>query len=253
MYILIPVKFISFHFKCDSSGCVFSEFYGSSYPVICESIWNHQLNFPGWPEAKSGDLQSCKTSFFTKPQIVQKNSLVLSVNIRTQVKSCSKSDGDTLLFYVPSPTAPLIHSFLPALNCMTSSAETSVTLQKDQSSERTPPPCVCVYCPGRCGLTSRCDGKSWELNDRAADDDASILLREHDSLYFHCHCSLKRTSSHQFPFFILLLLLSLLFFFFHQPWRPKGPNGTECRALCRDLEFHRQRASGQGQAGGLAR
>lgn len=139
------------------------------------------------------------------------------------MKSCSKSDGDTRRFYVPSPTAPLKHSCLPALNCMTSSAETPVTLQKDQSSERSPsrPPCECVYCPGRCGLTSRCDGKSRELNDRAADDDASILLRERVSLYFHCHCSRKRTSSHQFPFFhplLLLLLLSLLpffFFFFH--------------------------------------
>lgn len=104
IYNLIPVKFVSFHFECYSSDlCTFNGFSGSSCPVICESIRNQQSNFPGWPEAKSGDLQSCKTSFFSlKTADCTKNSLVLSVNIRTQVKSCSESDSGARPFYVPS-------------------------------------------------------------------------------------------------------------------------------------------------------
>lgn len=137
MYILIPVKFISFHFKCVSSGCVFSGFYGN----LKSSIELSRLT----GGKVRGSPESQNILFHETADCTKKTSLVLSANIRTQVKFCSKCDGDTRLFYVPSPTAPLKHSCLPALNCMTSSAETPVTLQKDQSSERSPPPlCVCI-------------------------------------------------------------------------------------------------------------
>lgn len=233
MYILIPVKFISFHFKCVSSGCVFSGFHGSSYPVIYESIWNHQLNFPGWPEAKSGDLQSRKTSFLTKPQIVQKNSLVLSANIGTQVKSCSKSDGDSRLFYVPSPTAPLKHSFLPALNCMTSSAETPVTLQKDQSSERNPPPvCVCVCVLPR---TMRLDLKVW-WKVTGAKWQSSWWWCLHFvpwtcqpllslSLFSETHFLTSIPLFSSFPPSVVAFIVAVLLFFFTSPDGQKGRTG----------------------------
>lgn len=92
-------------------------------------------------------------------------------------------------------------------------------------------------------MTSRCDGKSWELNDRGADDEASILLRERVSLYFHCHCSLKLTSSRQFPFSILHSFCC----FFSFLW-PLGRKGIKVvHFVMAESSIDRER---RGQSGG---